>query len=75
MRDQERRSGREGVLVVEELANYHHGGGGGQWSTLTTTSDASSGCSISAHRQREEAKPEGMERWSSRDLETWVWRR
>jgi hypothetical protein len=41
--------------------------GGGQGSAPTTTSGAGGGYPISTHRPREEAKPEGMERWSTRD--------
>jgi hypothetical protein len=65
--DEGRRSGGEGVLVVEELANHHHGVGGGWWSALTTTSGAGGGCLISAHTPREEVKPEALERWSCGD--------
>jgi hypothetical protein len=38
-----------------------------RWSAPTTTSGTGGGCPISAHTPREEAKPEGMERCSSRD--------
>jgi hypothetical protein len=41
--------------------------GGGRGSAPTTTSGTGGGYPISTHRPREEAKPEGMERWSTRD--------
>jgi hypothetical protein len=38
-----------------------------RWSAPTATSGAGGGCPISVHTPREEAKPEGMEKWSSGD--------
>jgi hypothetical protein len=38
-----------------------------QWSAPTTTSGVGGGRPISAYTAREEAKPEGIERWSSTD--------
>jgi hypothetical protein len=52
--------------VVEELADHHHGG---EEAVERPDHDEQrrGGCPISAHTPREEAKPEGMERWSSGD--------
>jgi hypothetical protein len=41
--------------------------GDARGSAPTTTNGAGGGYPISMHRPREEAKPEGMERWSTRD--------
>jgi hypothetical protein len=49
-----------------ELAKHNHDARGRAGSAPTTTSGAGGGCPISMHKPREEVKPEGMERWSTR---------